>query len=210
MTTGRGTDASAQSAWADIRADGDIQFAPIASEPPAPPPAWLEEFGRWLGQLFEPLARGMVAGWPVLKWVLIAVAMIMLAWLLWRIVEPYVSGRGDAADEAGEWQPDREETLALLEDADRLAAAGDYDGAVHLLLNRSVGQIARARPDLVIPSSTARELAGQPALPATARSAFGIIANAVERSLFALQRLGRDDWQTARGAYSAFALERLR
>lgn len=210
MTTGRGTEQSAESAWADIRADGDIQFAPIKAEPPPQPPAWLEELGRWLGDLFAPLARALGSGWPVLKWVMIAMAAIMLAWLLWRIVQPYLSASTVMDEQADAWQPDREEALALLEDADRLAADGDYDGAVHLLLNRSVGQIARARPDLVVPSSTARELSGQEALPAAARSAFGIIATAVERSLFALQRLGLDDWQEARGAYSAFALERLR
>lgn len=146
----------------------------------------------------------------MLKWVLIAIAAAMLAWLLWRIVQPYLSASPVRDEQADALQPDREEALALLEDADRLAAEGDYDGAVHLLLNRSVGQIARARPDLVVPSSTARELSRQEALPLAARGAFGIIATAVERSLFALQRLGQDDWQAARGAYSAFALERLR
>lgn len=210
MTTGRGTVEGADGAWADIRADGDIQFAPIAPDPPSEPPAWLEALGRWLGSLFEPLARGLGAGWPILKWVLVASAAAMLAWLLWRVFEPYFSSQATTEDTADTWQPDREEALALLEDADRLAAAGDYDGAVHLLLNRSVGQIARARPDLVVPSSTARELSRQEALPVAARGAFGIIATAVERSLFALQRLGLDDWQAARGAYSAFALERLR
>ena len=96
--------------------------------------------------------------------------------------------------------------LALLEDADRLAAEGRFDEATHLLLKRSVGQIAAARPDLLEPSSTAREIAELPALSEAARGAFALIAGRVERSLFALRRLSVDDWDAARAAYADFAL----
>ena len=88
----------------------------------------------------------------------------------------------------------------------RMASQGRYDEATRLLLQRSVGQIAQARPDLVEPSSTAREIAAQPSLPANARSAFAVIADRVERSLFALRHLSEDDWQAARAAYADFAL----
>ena len=94
----------------------------------------------------------------------------------------------------------------MLDDADRLAAEGRFDEATHLLLQRSVGQIAAARPEWLEPSSTAREIAALPALPEPARHAFGVIAERVERSLFALRRLGPDDWQAARAAYADFAL----
>ena len=94
----------------------------------------------------------------------------------------------------------------LLDDADRLAAEGRYDEATHLLLKRSVGQIARARPDLLAPSSTAREIADLRALPEAARGSFAVIAERVERSLFALRGLSADDWQAARAAYAEFAL----
>ncbi len=63
-----------------------------------------------------------------------------------------------------------------------------------------------ARPDLVEPSSTARELSAEPRLPEAARSAFAVIAGRVERSLFALVSLGQEDWQAARQAYADFAL----
>src|SRR5690606_442515 len=101
---------------------------------------------------------------------------------------------------------DTQEALALLEDADRLAAEGRYDEAAHLLLRRSVGQIAAARPGLLDPSNTAREIAALPALPDTARRAFAIIAGRVEASLFALRALSADDWRAARAAYADFAL----
>ncbi|UIP06773.1 hypothetical protein LY632_14040 [Erythrobacter sp. SDW2] len=210
MTTGRGNLERADSSWRDIRADADIQFEPIPPRPPPEPPAWIKDLQEWLESIFGPVGRALVEAWPVLKWALLAMAVLFVAYLLWQLLSPYFLRPGsDAGDDLG-WQPDRAETLALLEDADRLAEAGDYGAAVHLLLNRSVGQIAIARPDMVAPSSTARELAGQPSLPDKARAAFGVIATAVERNIFALQELGRDDWQQARGAYADFALERLR
>ena len=125
----------------------------------------------------------------MLQWVLLAAGVALLALLIWRIVGPLVGVRRPAREAEEEWQPDSHAALALLEEADRLAAEGRYDEATHLLLQRSVGQIAEARPDLVEPSSTAREMAAQPALPDKARSAFAVIAERVEASLFALRRL---------------------
>lgn len=210
MITGRGNLEQADGAWRAIRADADIQFEPLPPKPPPEPPAWLKDLQEWLEAIFGPVGGALTDAWPVLKWALLAVGVAVAAWLLWQLLSPYLlKPRGDDEDSAG-WRPDEAEALALLEDADRLAAAGDYGAAVHLLLHRSVGQIALARPDMVEPSSTARELARQPSLPEQARAAFGVIATAVERNLFALQELGRDDWQQARGAYADFALERLR
>ena len=199
-------------AYAQMRADTQTQFAPV--EMPSPedsePPQWLKDLLEWLGDLFRPVAQGLVEGWPVIKWVLIALGVALLAFLLWRLFAPDLfARRSRAATPQDDWVPDSGAALALLEDADRLAAEGRFDEATHLLLQRSVGQIATARPDLVDPSSTARELAAEPALPEGARKAFGVIAQRVERSLFALQHLGQDDWQAARDAYAEFALARL-
>ena len=209
MTTGQGNLESADDAWREMRSDTDIQFEPIPPEPPAEPPGWLKDLGEWLESLFGPMGEGLAGAWPVLKWVLLAIFVAAVAYAAWLLIRPYLE-RPDSvdSDDAG-WQPERAEALALLEDADRLAETGDYDAAVQLLLDRSVGQIAAARPELVEPSSTARELSGITSLPEQARAAFGVIATSVERSLFALQKLGQDDWQKARGAYADFALERL-
>jgi hypothetical protein len=145
-----------------------------------------------------------------MQWILIGLLVAGALWFLWKLLAPALRPRVRADDaEEIEWVPQREEALALLEDADRLAAEGRYDEATHLLLKRSVHQIASARPDWVEPSSTARELAALPALPDAARMAFGTIATRVERSLFALRSLGAEDWQAAREAYAAFALQRL-
>lgn len=201
--------------WADVRNDGDLQFAPVTI-PEIPPrqPNWFEKllaevFG-FLAELFAPLGQLIGASWWWLQWVLLAAVIGFAVLMLVRMFGPGSANRQRATTEAeAEWQPDRAATLALLEDADRLAAEGRFDEATRLLLQRSIGHIATARPDWVEPSSTARELAALPALPDAARAAFRVIAERVERSLFALRALDRPDWEAARAAYGEFALTRL-
>lgn len=213
MTTGAGDEAVAaadtvMSGWVDLRADETIQFQPIEIPEPEPrEPNWLERLFEWLGELLSPAGEALGVSWPVFKWVLIGAAVLGVLFLLWQLFGPMLERAPRAETQAAEWSPQRQDALALLEDADRLAADGRYDEATHLLLRRSVGQIAEARPDWVEPSSTARELAALPALPTAARAAFAIIAERVERSLFALRALGHDDWQAAREAYADFALQ---
>ena len=195
-----------ETAWQELRADDQIQFAPVDIPEPDPPPDWLADFMDWLGEALAPVGRLLVEIWPVLMWVLIALAVLALGYFIYGMFGPgFKRRKGDKAKRE-EWVPAEGEAMALLEEADRLAEAGDYDEATHLLLKRSVRQIAEARPDLVEPSSTARELAAEPRLPEAARTAFGLIAAPVERSLFALRKLDRDDWQAARAAYADFAL----
>ncbi len=213
MTTGKGNNAlPAQGedfaqAWQDIRADDAIQYGEVAMPDQPPPPDWLQNFMDWLSDLFAPVGNALVGVWPVLQWVLIALGVALLGYALVRIFGPdFLTRKHSKVEHPDDWVPDQREALALLEEADRLAAAGQYDEATHLLLKRSVGQIAQARPDLVEPSSTARELSAEPRLPEAARSAFAVIAGRVERSLFALVSLGQEDWQAARQAYADFAL----
>lgn len=203
------------SAWERLRDDGDIQFAPVDIPEIKPPePSWFEKMlgnlFQFLGELFAPLGQLFGASWFWLQWVLLGAVVIFVIILLVRNFAPFALRQRKAAAAAeDEWQPEHAATLALLEDADRLAAQGRFDEATRLLLQRSVGQIAAARPDWVEPSSTARELAALPALPEAARTAFRVIAERVERSLFALRALERADWEAARAAYAEFALARL-
>ena len=197
-------------AWAAIRADDSIQFAPVA--PPKPPvtPEWLLEIGRFLEQLLGPLGQLLGVNWPVFRWVLLGLAALGAAALLWALViRPLLDRRRAKPPAEPEWAPERDAALALLEDADRLAAQGDFAEAAHLLLKRSFGEIAAARPDWLSPASTAREIGALPALPERARSAFATIAQVVERSLFGLRGLAEPDWLRARSAYADFALAGL-
>lgn len=215
--TAAGSASDAVRDWEAVRASGDIQFAPVKMPEQAPPPDWLVQFLKFLkflGELLRPAAEALGVSWPVFKWVLLGITVLCALALLWRLLAPIARIRfARSADETGDepsWVPDRGQAIALLEDADRLAAEGRFDEAVHLLLQRSVSQIAQARPDWLEPSSTAREIAALPALPDRARSAFTAIAERVERSLFALRRLEAEDWNAARAAYADFALSDLR
>lgn len=231
----RGAEAAQQAAaaWKEVRADPAIQFGPLPVDlpsqtplpdatstmppmqlpPPKPPPPEPSQLGEWLRQIFEPIGKALGLAWPVMQWVLIVLGAAMVLYALWRLIAPWLARRGsdraEAMAQAAAWSPDRSAAEQLLDDADALAATGKFAEATHLLLKRSVEQIAAARPDWVLPASTTREISAIPALPESARTAFALIAQRVERSLFALRRLDQGDWQAARAAYADFALERM-
>ncbi|WP_066531482.1 hypothetical protein [Erythrobacter sp. CCH5-A1] len=206
--------------WEELRADESIQFAPVTiPETPPPKPGWLAElldaFFKWLAEVLAPVAEMLADSWWWARWVPVALVALFVIVLVIRLIDPSLLRFGRkakakaAAAPEDAWRPDAAASLALLEDADRLAAEGRFDEATHLLLQRSVAQISAARPDWVEPSSTARELAALPALPAAAREAFRVIATRVEVSLFALTPLARADWDAARAAYAEFALAKF-
>jgi hypothetical protein len=222
----------AATAWKDVRADPSIQFGPLPVDLPSqaplpsasgspvpiqtvpkPPPPEPSHLGEWLRQIFEPIGKALGLAWPVMQWVLIAIGAALVLYAMWRLIAPWLARRsGTRADDlaqAAAWSPDRAAAQQLLGDADALAAKGKFAEATHLLLKRSVEHIAAARPDWVLPASTTREISALPALPETARSAFGLIAQRVEISLFALRQLNQGDWQAARAAYADFALEQM-
>lgn len=199
-------------AWRALRADETIQFAPVEQPPAEPPPQWWIDFLDWLERALQPVnetlaAVGRMLGMsgPALMWIVLALAAGLVGLVVWRRIRLRQRPREDEAA-VPEWTPGPDDARDLLEDADRLAAEGRFDEATHLLLQRSVGQIIAARPGLLEPSTTAREIAEMPTLPEAARGAFAIIAGRVERSLFALRRLSQEDWQAARAAYADFAL----
>lgn len=202
--------AAADKAWGALRDAGDIQFAPVPPDPVPVTPEWLKAVGRFLEWLLSPLGRLLGASWSWVEMALLAGAAIGGVWIAWTLLWPLWRNRtGRIKAAAAGWAPAHEEATALLEDADRLAAEGRYDEAAHLLLQRSIGQIARARPDWLTPSSTAREIGAISALPHDARHAFAEIAVLVERARYALRALDSGDWAAARAAYARFVQERL-
>jgi hypothetical protein len=183
-----------------LLADRDIQFDLSRFVMPKPP-AWLEALYRFLADL-APVLR--IAFWVVVALVAIALVYAVVRWFQgaglawpWR--------RREAAGEAEPWQPEAAPARALLAEADALAAVGDYDGAAHLLLHRSIEEIDRNRPALVRPALTSRDLASAASLPPGPRGAFARIVMAVERSLFGRRRLAEPDWRDCRAAYEDFA-----
>ncbi len=194
--------------WEALRHDDSIQYAPLPPAKPPETPDWLRLLGEWLRRLLEPLGEAIGMSWPVVEKALIALALLGVLFILWRILQPLLARWRQAAPPPDPvWAPDRAAAIALLEDADRLAGEGRYGEAAHLLLQRSVSHIAEARPEWLHPASTAREIAALPSLPQRARQAFGVIAMRVERSFFALRALDAADWQEVRQAYADFALQ---
>jgi hypothetical protein len=185
-----------------LLADQSIQFQMSPFVPPAPPP-WLLTLIEWLRPL------GPFVGY--IFWTIVIVGLLIILFLIimeLRGTQIRLPWRRKAAvdDAADDVAPDEAAARILLAEAEQLAARGDYDGAVHLLLRRSVEDIVDRMPGFVRPSLTARDIAVAPSLPDTARSAFGTIATVVESALFARVPVGAEGWRRARDAYAEFAL----
>mgnify|MGYP000850455309 CR=1 FL=1 len=143
---------------------------------------------------------GLASMGPVALWVGVAVAGALLLAAILR------------ARTAGETPPPREPKVAgrraadgvpepaiALPDHERLAAAGDYHGAVHALLARAFAAWT-SRGNVLPPHATAREglrraRAGMPADPLAA------LVVAVERVHFGGEAADRDGYEHARTCY---------
>jgi hypothetical protein len=184
-----------------LLADDTIQFDLPAYVIPKPP-AWAKS----LNEIFSSLGPYMVH----IFWAAVIIVGLITALLVfleargiaWRF--PWRKAAREEKAEA-EWRPDAATAKILIAEADALAARGEYDEAVHLLLRRSVADIAGRLPDFLRPSLTARDIAVHDALPAGARGAFAEMARIVEAGLFARHPVGAPDWRRARGAYERFA-----
>jgi hypothetical protein len=192
-----------------LLADRRLQFDfPAAPAPPSPHwPKWLEDLGHFL-------ARVLAAIFPVLKilfWAGVALALLLVLFVIVREIAgsrfPRWRRGARARTTVADWRPDAEKARALLADADALAAAGDYDGAVHLILLTSIDDIEGRRPRLLRPALTARDIADLEALPASARGAFAEMTRIVERSLFGGRPAGADGFARCRADYQAFVLD---
>lgn len=206
------TSANAAEAWKGVRESADIQFQPlpeiVSTTKPQGTPFWSDWIGDLLEAVFGPLGKLLGMSWPVFKNILIGGAGLIALFLLWVLVLAPLWRwwqKRQPSQGVQTWQPERTQALALLEEADKLAAEHRYADAVHVLLQRSVEQIRTAQPKWLTVASTAREIAVLPQLPAAGRDAFWVIAQRVERALYALRDLDAEDWQAARRAYAEFA-----
>lgn len=195
-------------AFSQVRGEYDIQFSASFAKQPDPPPQWWEDIQKWLSENLEPLVNFIIRVWPVVSDILIGALALGVLALLWVILSPYIADWHERqAGAVPDWTPDRQVARLLLEEADALAAQGRYDEAAHLLLYRSIEDIEARRPELLRPSTTAREIGAFQALSDRARGAFGVIAGHVEASFFARRPLDRSAWDSSREAYRAFALD---
>jgi hypothetical protein len=209
-----------------MRAQGDIQLQMQQAPLPKPPPPWINDFFKWLRKALEPIGRffnwldSLLPDWPYIKimfWTLLAVLALLFLWMAiqrfrhgeWRL--PRLRRRAfievaEAQEE--DWRPDAAPARAWLQEADALAAKGEFAEAAHHLLLRSVDDLSSRRPQLVRPALTSRDLASAQGMPGTARQLFAHIAAVVERSLFGGRPVSADDWTACRAAYADFAQAR--
>lgn len=180
-----------------------VQFDFPDYVPPTPP-----ELPNWLKALADILdVLGPAPGWIFVGGLALGGALLLF-FIARELLYTRLPGRkprpqGEAAED---WRPAERAALSLLEDADRLAAEGRYEEAVHLLLFRSIEDMAARRPQAVRPALTSRDLARAEGLPSEARSAFSTIAAAVERSFFGGRPVDAAGFAACRRAYEGFAL----
>lgn len=164
------------------------------------PPHWLDGLGPFL-QAIAPFLR-------YIFWGGLAIAVGLLVYFVGREllrVRFERRRRATASEAAAEWRPEPARAKALLQDADALAAAGRYEEAVHLLLFRSIDDLAGRKPGLVRPAFTSRDIAGMDAVPPAPRSAFARIAAVVEHAVFGGRSVDARQFAECRAAYEAFA-----
>jgi len=102
-------------------------------------------------------------------------------------------------------RPEAARARALLEDADALAAKGQFAEAVHLLLFRSIDEIQEKKTGAITRALTAREIGALGVLPDWIRDALAPIIRIVERSFFGGQEVDEAGWRQARDSYESFA-----
>jgi hypothetical protein len=210
VAQGKGNEVSASfdGAWDEIRADPEIQYAPTPAPKPPEIPQWWQDFLDWLGDFLSPLFEAIATAWPILRILLLILLAAGVLTLIWVICAPYIEQwRGRKRAPKDVWQPQPTAARELLAEAETLAANGQFDQAVRLLLHRSIADIEQRHPDLLRPSSTSREIERFDSLPETARSMFAVIVGQVERGIFAALPIDESGWQKSRDAYAGFALK---
>lgn len=186
-----------------LLSDSSIQFdLPKWTEPK--PPQWLEPVADIL-KVVAPYMIYIFWGAVILgAAIILALIFVEMSGVAWRL--PWQRD-AQPQQEQEAWRPDAAVAQILLSEADELAERGRYDEAVHLLLRRSVADIATRLPDFLRPSLTARDIANSRSLPDQPRGAFDKMARIVEATFFARQPVGASEWREARSAYERFAFK---
>lgn len=133
----------------------------------------------------------------LMLYVFLAVALVLIGvWLAKEIVRrrrPATVAAGPEEEVPGEGE--RPKAHAVPGDATRLAAAGRYGEAIHVLLLVTIRHLAERARLPAEPARTSRELIRLLPLKGEGRQAFEALVRAVELTLFGGQPAGAEDWE---------------
>lgn len=146
----------------------------------------------------------------LLLWMAIFVSAALLLYLAagefssarWGANRLREGGVGENGTDAAGWTAG---TVDFVSESERLAAAGEYAEAVHLLL---LGALERLREALDVElgaSLTSRELVERLGLAGERRSAFGVLVSTVELSRFGGRRLDARVYAKCQQCYATLA-----
>ena len=154
---------------------------------------------------WEPLSLSEPA--EVLLWVLIAAATVLLLVYLLRLAGDRRRADEVVAEDArpGDGAVPAPRLPPSLGEADRLAAAGAFGEAVHLLLLAGLEGLRSSRAAVAAASLTSREVLHRAALPEAASSALAHLVTASELSHFGGRATTAADYRSCRDAYGRLA-----
>jgi len=176
-----------------VISDQDIQHDP-------PQPLHMPNFNWNLGDLRIPL------------YVLLGIGLLLVLWYVGKAVVDIARPTGAAvakeATETVKSQPlttDEPQSLPELEEIMRLARAGNFEAAIHLLLLQGLRQLVRLTGAVVALSLTSREILRRPGLPEGAGRDLATLVDAVEISRFGGRTAGATLFETCLASYRRLA-----
>jgi len=156
-----------------------------------------------------PVPAGTGAVLELLAWLALGIVVVLLVGALARgVLERRWVGSGTergrkGSGEAGGGGRDRPVGWPELPEADRLAAAGRFGEAVHVLLIRALAKLSEGRGRSFADSATSREILRWKGLAPGERPPLGRLVEAVERSLFGGTEVDAEEYEDCRRAYGA-------
>lgn len=167
-----------------VKGKGEVQV-----DPPSPPSA--------VGQMLSTLLMGLV----------IAVLVFVLAWG----VMSYLRSRRPPEEEAilpkNEGDSETSGPAVVPSDIERYAAEGRYTEAVHAMFLVTVRRLVARDLLTLTPDTTARETLRSLRADGAGRSAFAVLVEAVEISIFGGEELDRPTFERCFAAYRALGAE---
>jgi hypothetical protein len=141
-------------------------------------------------------------------WGLVVVTAVLIASWLASELSRY-GGDAELPLEAEVHDRMRAASAAIIErplgDADELARRGEFAEAIHVLLLRTLQELARSAAVRVAPAMTSREVLARVPLLADARSALAGLITAVEITHFGDEPANAADYERCRQQFTVFA-----